>query len=128
MNYPYDAIPDRVRAMSEAQLVAEERAANEAITQMILDAGIHNPPRDTPQSLAAEIRLLETKLALSVRVRDATVAEQMANERVAGRPVTAETEQIVRDLVDRSFSKDIDRAYSQLRSSRERLSRFSGSL
>lgn len=116
----YEDVPARLRAMSEQQLAAEERLANEVLTQFVLkDLGAtHN---EDPEELAAELRLLETQLALNLTVRDSTFEGELARSRARGEEVTPQVEELVRSMVHGTFAKGIDRVHSQLLRCREKL-------
>jgi hypothetical protein len=115
----YELLPARLRSMTEAQLVVEERTASEALTQYVLEhPGETNC--DTPESLAVELRFIEAQLALNLKVRDNTIRTQLATERARGE-LTTEGEKLVRELARGTFAKGIDRLESQLRRAREKL-------
>jgi hypothetical protein len=121
MNDPmYEDVPQRLRAMSEQQLVIEERQASASLTQLVIEHQ-YDSQNDTPEGLAIELRLMEAQLALNLRVRDNTIAAETAKERARG-GVTPEAEELIRSLAHGTFRKDIDRIHFQLMQCREKLS------
>ena|SRR5690349_17998260 len=117
----YDEIPERLRTMSEQQLKAEERSAFDALTEVALKY-ISEPNTQNVETLTASIRLLEVQLALSLKVRDSAVEQQIAREQQRGS--TAESIEQMRSMMETDFGKDIDRIHFQLCSEREIFSNF----
>jgi hypothetical protein len=121
MNDPiYEDVLDRLRAVSVQQLVFEERQASASLTQFLIDHQ-QDSQNDTPEGLAIELRLLEGQLALNLKVRDNTIAAQIASDRTRGE-LTPKAEEFIESLVRGTFRKDIDRIHAQLIQCRERLS------
>ncbi len=89
----YEEIPQSLRAMSEHELVTEERLARDALIQDALKH-LHEPNIVTLEGLAAELRLIEAQLALNIKVRDNTIQAQLAAERAKGQ-LTPEAEQLI---------------------------------
>jgi hypothetical protein len=112
-------IPARLLAMSENELVIEQRLAQEALTKYVMEH-FGNSSNDTPEGLAAELRLIEAELSLNVKVRESTIQGQMAVERARGE-LTPAAEQLIRSLARGTFAKEIDRLQAQLRNCRNRL-------
>ena len=121
MNDPiYEDVPQRLRGMSEQQLVIEERQASAGLTQFVIEHPFDSQ-NDTPEGLVIELRFLEAQLALNLKVRDNTIAAQTASERARGE-LTPEAEELIGSLVRGTFRKDIDRIQFQLSQCREKLS------
>ena len=116
----YEDVPQRLRAMSEEELVIEERLASAGLTHFVIEHQ-HDSQNDTPEGLAIELRLMEAQLALNLKVRDHTIADQTASERARGE-LTPEAEELILSLVRGTFQKDIDRIHFQLMQCREKLS------
>lgn len=116
----YEDVPQRLRAMSEQQLVIEEGQASADLTQFVIEHQ-YDSQNDTPEGLAIELRLMEAQLALNLKVRDNTIATEAAKERARGE-LTPEAEELIRSLARGTFRKDIDRIHFQLMQCREKLS------
>ena len=120
----YDLVPERLRSMSESQLVVEERQAREALNQQVmnhLDDAQHD---NTIEGLTVELRFLEAELALNLKVRDNTIQNQLATERARSGQLSDEDENLVRSLVRGTFADGINRAEQQLRNCREKLQKL----
>jgi hypothetical protein len=121
MNDPmYEDVPQRLRAMSQEQLVIEDRQASDGLSQFVIEHQ-YDSQNDTPEGLAIELRLMEAQLALSLKVRDNTIAAETATERARG-GLTPEAEELIHSHVRGMSRSDIDRIHSQLMQCREKLS------
>ena len=117
----YEEVSPRLRSMNTFELTSEERLAHEALTRLVLKH-MDNPNYEDFETLSAEARLLETQLALNLKVRDETVVSELGREiKRTGAPVTPQVEEMMRSLANGTFGKEIDRVHAQLTLCREKL-------
>lgn len=107
--------------MSTSELTTEEHLAHETLAQLVLKH-MDDPNYEDFETVSAEARLLETQLALNLKVRDETVAAELAREvKRTGAPVTPQVEEMMRSLANGTFRREIDRVHAQLTMCREKL-------
>lgn len=120
----YEEVSPRLRSMDTFELRAEERLAQEALTHLVLKH-MDDPNYEDFETVSAEVRLLETQLALNLKVRDETVTSELAREvKRTDAPVTPQVEDMMRSLANGTFGKEIERLHAQLRMCREKLARW----
>lgn len=117
----YEEVSPRLRHMSTSELTAEDHLAQETLTQLVL-THMDDPNYEDFETVSAEARLLESQLALNLKVRDETVASELAREvKRSGAPVTPQVEEMMRSIANGTFGREIDRLHDQLRMCREKL-------
>ena len=122
LDFLYELVTPRIRKMMQQELAVEVQLALQALFQLALKH-LDEPNYGDRETLEAEERYLEAQLALQLKTGDnAFEAEmaQMGSGRARGE-VSLKIEAAMRDLLDGTFGKDIDRYSSQLSDCREKL-------